>query len=280
MRILVAALLSALAAGGVIRFAPPAEAHPSLKEQEAHVEKALATGADDPDLHLQRATLHRQRHDWDAAAAAYLRAAALGADHDQIDIALAQVFLEAKLPLTAEMQVSRVCARAPDNGAALITRARVRQALDRKEDSATDFERGVTMLPRPDPDVIREAMAAQVAAGRPEVALRVADGAIEKIGPVASVQLPAIAIELELGQPATALGRYDTLLAQAPQHEVWLAERGDILDGMGRTEEARAAYERALALIRKRPPDRRSKKITALERQLETKLVNGDRPGS
>jgi tetratricopeptide (TPR) repeat protein len=265
------AFLSTLVVWGLL--APRAEAHPPLKEKEALVDKALAEDAGDPDLHLRRAKLHRQRRNWDAAAASYLRAAALGANRHQVDIALAQVLLEADLPLMAEMYVDRVCTDAPDNAAAWITRARVRRTLGKKEPSAADFNRGVAMLQRPDPDVVREAMAAQVAAGHPEAALRLADGAIEKIGPVASVQLPAIELELELGHSAAAVRRYDTLLEQAPRHEVWLAQRGDILEEMGRSDEARREYTRALALIRKRPPERRSEKIRALERRLEAKLA-------
>jgi tetratricopeptide (TPR) repeat protein len=278
MCIRVAALLSALIC--LSGLAPPAEAHPPLTEKEALVDKALDDSADEPGLHITRATLHRQRRNWDAAAASYLRAAALGADRNQIDIALAQVFLEAKFPLTAEMYIGPVCARAPEDGAALITRARILRALERKENSADDFARGVALLSRPDPDVVREAMAAQVAAGHPEAALQLADNAMKKIGPVVTIELPAIALERELGHHEAAVRRYDALLAQAPQHEVWLTERGEILEGLGRTEEARASYERALALIRKRPPDRRSKKIAALERQLETKLAMPDEPGS
>jgi len=273
MRIRAAAFLWALICSGT--FTPPAESHPPLEEKEALVDKALEDGADDPELHLTRATLHRQRRHWDAAAASYLRAAALGADRNQVDIALAQVFLEANLPLTAERYVDLVCVRAPEDGTALITRARIRRILEQQEKSAADFARGVTLLSRPDPDVVREAMAAQVAAGHPEAALQLADTAMKKIGPVATIQLPAIALELELGRREAAVLRYDALLAQAPQHEVWLAERAEILEGLGRTTEARAAYEHALALIRKRPRERRSKKIAALERQLETKLASG-----
>jgi Tfp pilus assembly protein PilF len=245
-----------------------------LDEKEALVDEALAERGEDPELHLRRAVLHRQRRQWDAAAAAYLRAAALGADPNQVEVALAQVFLETGLPLTAEMQVEGVVARAPGDATALVTRARVRRTLGQRDGAADDFERAVALLEHPDPDVVRDAMDAQLAAGRPEAALAVADTAMKRIGPVVSIQLPAIEIELARGRSEAALGRLDVLLAQAPRHEVWLAQRAEILERMGRLDEARSAYARALALIRERPARRRSEKITALERRLEAKLAD------
>ena len=273
MRVPVAALLLALAACLLAGLPSSAGAHPPLTETERQVEQALEESPEDSDLQLQRAALYRQRSSWDEAAAAYLRAAALGADRDQVDVALAQVFLEAGLPLTAEMQVERVLARKPDDAAARITRARVRQALGNLPGAADDYQRGVELLAHPEPGVVREAMSAQVAAGRPEQALRLADAAMRKIGPVVSVQLPAIEIELESGHPEAALGRIDTLLAQAPRHEIWLAERGEILEKVGRVDEARATYEHSLSLIQERPQRRRSDKLTALEHRLGEKLA-------
>lgn len=248
------------------------EAHLPLDEKEALVEKALQERGEDPGLHLRRAVLHRERRQWDAAAAAYLRAAALGADPNQVEVALAQVFLEAGLPLTAEMQVERVVVRAPTDATALITRARIRRTLGQRDGAADDFARAVALLEQPDPDVVRDAMDAQVAAGRPEAALTLADTAMKRIGPVVSIQLPAIEIELARGRSEAALGRLDVLLAQAPRHEVWLAQRAEILERMGRLDEARSTYAQALALIQKRPAGRRSEKIAELERRLEAKL--------
>jgi Tfp pilus assembly protein PilF len=268
------AVLALVLALGVACLASPVGAHLPLDEKEALVEKALEERGEDPQLHLRRAVLHRQRRQWDAAAASYLRAAALGADQNQVEVALAQVFLDAGLPLTAEMQIERVVARAPTDATALITRARVRRTLGQRDGAADDFERAVALLQHPDPDVVRDAMDAQVAAGRPEAALAVADAAMKRIGPVVSIQLPAIEVELARGRSEAALGRLDVLLAQAPRHEVWLAQRGDILENMGRPDEARSAYAQALALIRERPAGRRSEKIAELERRLEEKLAD------
>ncbi|MCH6561536.1 MAG: tetratricopeptide repeat protein [Myxococcales bacterium] len=257
-------------------FAPSVEAHPDIAEKEAFIEQALQESPADPTLHLQRALIQRQRARWDEAAASYLRAAALGADRDQVGVALAQVFLDAGWPKTAEMQVQQVLHRRPENAQALITRAHVRRALGKPQGAAADFERGVGRLVHPEPGLVQQAMNAQLAADRPEVALQIADEAMQKIGIVVSVQLPAIEIELELGRLEAALARIDALLLQAPRHELWLAQRGEILEGAGRVAEARATYEHILSLIQERPPRRRSEKIAALERRLRAKLMQAE----
>ncbi len=260
----------------LVALAPSVEAHPDIAEKEAFVEKALKESPEDPRLHLQRALIQRQRARWDEAAASYLRAAALGADRDQVGVSLAQVFLDAGWLKTAEMQVQQVLRRRPENAQALITRAHVRRALGKPQDAAADFERGIDRLAHPEPGLVHQAMNAQLAAGRPEVALQIADAAMLKIGIVVSVQLPAIEIELELRRPEAALARIDVLLLQAPRHELWLAQRGEILEGAGRVAEARATYEHTLSLIQERPPRRRSKKIAALERRLRAKLMQAE----
>ncbi len=99
-------------------FAPSVAAHPDIAEKEAFVDKALQRSPEDPKLHLQQALIQRQQARWDEAAASYLRAAALGADRDLVDVLLAQVFLEGGWLKTAEMQVQQVLRRRPDELAA------------------------------------------------------------------------------------------------------------------------------------------------------------------
>jgi tetratricopeptide (TPR) repeat protein len=258
----------------VLASTPPATAHPSLSEKEAIVGDALEKKPDDASLHLRRAELFQKRAEWDAAASEYLRAAAVGADLDQIGVGLAQVFLAAELPKTAVMYAQGVVTRHPGNAAALVVRGRARRVLGETEAAADDFRQAVTVLARPDPDLVLEAMAAQIAAGRQGDALRVADTAMHRIGTVVSIQFPAIDLEMELGHADAALARIDALLVQSPRHELWLARRGEILEEAGRVDEARETYQRTLTLIARRPAGRRNEKIVLLEQRLKTKLAS------
>jgi len=273
-----AALLAcALAAGLPIAIASPAGAHPPLSEAEAAVDHSLEKDPDNATLHLERAYIDRKKADWDRAAASFVRAATLGADPHTVDLALADVFLRAGLAHTGQAYVERVLGEHPDHARALIAHARIRVALDDKQTAADDLRRAVTLLPDPEPALITEAMNAQLDVAERDRALAVADTAMQKIGVIATIQLPAIELERELGRFDRALARTDTLLVQAPRHEGWLALRGDILVEAGRADEARATYEKALSLIRKRPPDRRGEKITMIERHLRVKL-DDDKP--
>ncbi|MFQ5515440.1 MAG: tetratricopeptide repeat protein [Myxococcota bacterium] len=248
-------------------------AHPSLSEEEAFVERALAANPDDFTLHLRRARLHRERGRWDAAAASLLRAAELGADEIRVQVALARIFLDAGFPLTAERQIERVLASRPEHPEARIVRARISSALGKRLRAADDYRAGLLHLERPEPGLVLEAMEAQRAADRPEDALRVADAAMARIGVVASLQLPALEIELELGHPERALARIEVLLEQAPAHPLWLARRAELLEATGRAREARATYAQTLALLERRPIRRKSQAMRDLERRLRIRLA-------
>ena len=250
------------------------DAHPPLSESEAHLEVALDESPANAELHLQRAMLHRKRSNWDAAAASYRRAAVLGADAHGVDVALAQVYLAADRLPDAIAQIEHSLEHRPNHAGALITRARIQKALGNDDAAAIDYQRGVALLEHPEPAVVREAMAAQVAAAKSEAALEVADTATRKVGVLVSIALPAIEVERALGRPDAALARIDALLAQAPQQVLWLAERGAILESAGRLDEARTTYEETVSLLDKRLRGRQSEKLTRLRRRLGAKLAS------
>jgi hypothetical protein len=93
-----------------------------------------------------------------------------------------------------------------------------------------------------------------------------------KIGPVPSLELAALDLEVSLGRHEDALRRIDRLIATSPRNETWVARRGELLAGAGHDEEARQAYAAALRLIGERPADRRPAPTVALERRLRAAL--------
>jgi predicted negative regulator of RcsB-dependent stress response len=70
--------------------------------------------------------------------------------------------------------------------------------------------------------------------------------------------LPAIDLELQRSNFVGALERVDTLAAQSARKETWLKRRGEILIQAGRPQEAREAFQQALAALRSLPPSRRN----------------------
>jgi len=75
--------------------------------------------------------------------------------------------------------------------------------------------------------------------------------------PLLRRKFAALELEMKLSLYETALKRVDRLAAAAGRKETWLARRGEILEKLGRTDEARAAYEAALAALKSVPPARR-----------------------
>ena len=86
--------------------------------------------------------------------------------------------------------------------------------------------------------------------------------------------LAAIDLEEQLGRHEAALRRIDRLIAQSPRNPAWLARRGELLERMGETAEAKASYAKALAAIEARPAAQRSQRTAALERRLRAALAD------
>jgi tetratricopeptide (TPR) repeat protein len=282
--------LSAAVVVSLVSTAARVEAHKDISAAEHDVAHALEKSPDDANLYLRKATLERKRGAWDAAAASYLKAAELGADSDVTDISLAAVFSRAGLHETGLAKISAVLDRDAENGVALLTRARIYAAGSRTEAAAAGYRQAITRLKHPEPGVVFEAMDAQLALGEQTnetgkdateakreaslSAISVADIAMNTLGPIPAIQGRAVQLETELERYDEALTRLDTMLAQAPRHDVWIAQRGDLLLARNEPEEAVEAYNRALELIRRRPQGRRSTKIDSLEKDLLAKLAH------
>jgi predicted negative regulator of RcsB-dependent stress response len=78
------------------------------------------------------------------------------------------------------------------------------------------------------------------------------------LGPLVTLELCAVDIEVKDKQYDAALARLDLLAAKSPRKESWLARRGDILLQAGKTEEARKAFQTALDAMETLPPARRN----------------------
>ena len=104
-------------------------------------------------------------------------------------------------------------------------------------------------------------------------ALRGLDEGIQKLGPLVTLQLFAIDVELKQKNIDGALARLDKVAEKSPRKETWLARRGEILQQAGRPEEARQAFKAALASFQTLPPTRRNvPAMLELERRLRRQL--------
>lgn len=273
------ALTAALWLGIATAIPPPALAHPELAVVQGAVDDLIATNPDDPQLLLRQGYLREEGRDWDGALVSFAHALAHGADPDVVAAARAHAFLEAGLPRMAKLEYDTLLAKQPPAFDLLFERGRAQLALGQIEAADQDFTRAVAGMSSPRPEHIIIHAQAWVKAGKPNEALRALDAGMRRVGPLPSLQLTAIDLDVEQQQYDSALTRLDVLLRQTPTNEAWIARRADILQRAGRTAEARAELTRALQQIESRPSQRQNQATKDLANRLRSQIGTPTREG-
>lgn len=257
----------------------PVQAHEGLHEQIAAITAKIKRDPKNASLYLQRGELHRLHHDWTRAAADYDRAEHLQPSLMTVELARAKMFFDSGKLQRAKLTLDRFLFRQPDHYEGLITRARVLAKLGERMDAAKDFTQALALSAVPEPELYLE-RAHVLAADVRQLgeALRGLDDGVNKLGPVVTLQLAAIDLELRRKNYDGALVRLDQIAAQSQRKESWLVRRGEILQLAGRDEEARAAFNAALSAIESLPPAyRQSRSVSALELRARSALNPSDR---
>jgi tetratricopeptide (TPR) repeat protein len=183
-----------------------------------------------------------------------------------VELARGKMLFESGKLQRAKLTLDRFLTQQPAHYEGLLTRARVLAKLGASTDAANDFTSALAASSAPEPELYLE-RARVLAADEQRIgeALRGLDEGINKLGPVVTLQLAAIELELCSKNYDGALTRLDQIAAQSERKEAWLVRRGDILKLAGRDEQARAAFNAALVAIDSLPAARRqSKTVTAL----------------
>ena len=257
----------------LLLIAAVASAHDGLHEQLAEVSARLRQEPRNASLYLKRGELYRLHREWRRAAADFDRAARLDPRLAAVDFARGRMLFEAGRHVAAHSALDRFLRAEPRHAEALTTRARVLVRLGRREEAVQDFTRALALAPEPDLFVERAAVLAAAGGSHTREAIVGLDEGVARYGPLVTLQLPAIELELREGRYDAALARLETGAAKSSRQESWLARRGDILLRAGRPEEARAAYAAALAALETLPaPRRRTRAVAALEAHVRAAL--------
>jgi tetratricopeptide (TPR) repeat protein len=265
---------------GTLLLAPVVvSAHAGIDELTRASSEEVRRHPGDAQVRLQHARVLQLAHQWDAALAELDIAALRGADADEVGAVRASILLDAGRTQAALAELDRVMARRPEAYGLCFERGRVLLALGRTEDAAQEFGRAIAGMPAPQPEHVIARRDALLALGRREEAVAALDAGMQRVGRVASLQLAAIDLEVELGRYDAALARLNELLMHGAANPMWMARRGEILARAGKTAAARAEYERALALLAARPNVRRVKAFDDLKRRLESELASTSNGG-
>ena len=242
-----------------------ARAHEGLHEQIAAITARIKRDPKNAALYLQRGELYRLHREWARAAADYDRASRLQPSLAIVDLGRGKMLLESRRFQQAKFVLDRFLGKQPRHVEGLVTRARVLAKIGYRRDAANDFTEALTSAPEPELYLER----AKVLAGDErhiQEALRGLDEGIKQLGPLVTLELAAIDLELREGNYDAALTRLDVITAQSERKETWLVRRGEILKSAGRHEEARKAFSAALVAIESLPPThRQSRAMTALQ---------------
>jgi len=254
-------------------------AHEGLHEQIAALTAKIKRDPKNASLYLQRGELHRLHRDWMRASADYDRAERLQPSLQIVDLARGKMLFDSGRLQRAKLTLDRFLFRQPEHYEGLITRARVLAKLGAQMDAAKDFTQALSLSSVPEPELYLERANVLAADVRQlEEALRGLDEGINKLGPLVTLQLAAIDLELRRKNYDGALVRLDQITAQSQRKEAWLVRRGEILKLVGRDEEARAAFNAALTAIESLPPaHRQSRSVSALEVRARSALNPRDR---
>ncbi|HKU77454.1 MAG TPA: tetratricopeptide repeat protein [Pyrinomonadaceae bacterium] len=260
--------ISLLAVALCLAFIPSfARAHEGLHEQIVAITARIKRDPKNAALYLQRGELHRLHRDWARATADYDRASRLQPDLKIVDLGRGKMLFESRRFQQAKFVLDRFLQREPRHVEGLITRGRVLARIGVRLEAAKDFTAALALAAAPEPELYLER--AQVLAGDEryiQEALRGLDEGIKQLGPLVTLELAAIELELRGNNYDAALTRLDVIAAQSERKETWLVRRGEILKAAGRNEEARTAFSDAIAAIESLPPERRqSRSMTALQ---------------
>lgn len=250
-------------------LASAARAHEDLEIQIKAVTEEIAREPRNAQLFLRRGELHRFHEDWPKAQADYDRVEGLAPDLAAVDLARGRMWLAAKDPGKAREALDRFVRRQPGHPDGYMERGRALLKLGERRAAVEDFDRGMALYPVALPEHYVERAEALAADGGHDKALLGLDEGIRKLGPLVTLQLPAIELELAARRYDAALARLEEVARQFPRKEGWLARRGEILLQAGRKEPAREAFRASLAAIESLPASRRKVKATL---DLETRV--------
>ena len=251
-------------------LAPSVFAHADVHERIAAVDQQIQREPNNAKLYLKRGELHRLHRDWDAALADYHRAAELEPGSGEVLFLRGRMLLEAGQPEKAKRELDQFLESQPDHREALLTRARALASLGEGASAARDYTRVIASLTQPTPEYYLERAKALEASGQAyiEEALGGLDQGIAKLGPLVTLQLYAIDLEVKREHFDAALDRLD-VIAPWLRPERHLQRRGEVLLRAGKPDEARTSLSEALALLESHPQSRRR---TSSSRTLEAHL--------
>lgn len=234
--------------------------HGDMHGQIVEVTKQLEKEPRNAALYLKRGELYRAHGDFDSANADLDRVAALEPRMEVLPLARGRLFYEANWPQSARLALDAFLRSHTNHVEALALRARCFVKIGQRLDGVKDYTRAIQFAADPQPELYLERAQALNDEGPAYFAeaVRGLEDGMKKMGPLVTLQLYAIDLEVKQKNYDAALTRLDKAAAASPRKETWLARKGEILQTAGRTDQAIDAFQAALKAIAQLPDTRRN----------------------
>ena len=126
----------------------------------------------------------------------------------------------------------------------------------------TGYSEALKHFAEPSPDLFLERARLQAALGKFDAAVSGLDEGISRLGPAPALERAVIEYERQRGEFEQALARTDKMAARAAVKEPVLVLRAELLEQVGRLEDAATAFQQSLEGIEKYSISRRSVEAT------------------
>jgi tetratricopeptide (TPR) repeat protein len=256
--------------------AEPLSAHGDLRDQILLATQEIEQNPNDAQLYFRRGELYRFHQDLDLAAADLKRAKNLDPRMHLVELARGKLMVQAGRLHSARSILDAYIAEHPDVVQARLVRAQVLVDLNDTLAAVEDYSFALERSSDPQPEHYLERAKALASNGEGYLDRAIAslDEGIVRLGPLITLQLYAIELELAKKNYKGALNRLDGITEKAKRKEKWLAQRGDILRQAGELDQARAAYAESLGHIARLPKSRRvTPAISRLEESLQQEIT-------
>jgi tetratricopeptide (TPR) repeat protein len=262
----------ARAPGILLALALPAVGVRAHEDLELQIQAATRQIEADPKnalLYLRRGELHRFHQDWPAAQADYARAARLDPGLDAVHLARGKMWVEAGDGKLGGESLDRFLSAHPGHADAVFHRARALVLAGDRRSAVGLFTKAIALFDEPGPEHYLERAETLAADGHGEEAVRGLDEGIRRLGPLVTLQIRAIDLDVAGRRFDAALARIERVLASAERRDTWLARKAEVLAQAGRPQEAREASLQALAALETlHPRQRNARSARELERRL------------
>ena len=257
-------------------FVKSSLAHPTFEIRIGRVNAKIKKDPKNAKLYLKRGDLYREHESWDAALADFNRSRAINPGLVDIDLSIAELWLDAKEPKKALEALNQYLGNKPGSPEGLSQRARAYVALGNFEAAVKDFDKAITNIQTPSPDLYVERARCSMKLGSEhlEKTHRDLEEGIKHLGPIVTLVEVLVDIDQKRARYKEALEHIDSLPPILKEQAKWLMRRGDLHGDKKEPSKAEKAYKQALSKIAQLPPRRREvKAVKALKEEIDGKLT-------